>query len=467
MFVSSKYGAAGDRRGRAITLVATAVLAWVFAALFAILSGTGVPARAAAGDPSAAARKDVPKVALADFVILNDAGEFVPRTDATNPDLARLARVVPQGLAARLIQSEDYDVFELGPTRPAFTGHLDDDVHIVPPSVARWLEEGIADEVITGTAGMLQTSVVMSAQRYGWRDGSPALLGAATATAPRISDALPLADALIEDLYPGDAEIITKPIDQMFIVPSTIRIPIGRQRQLQAFAVDALGRPLTKVQFLYQSSDVSQVQVDETGVITAISPGQANVTVRAMGHPSRIVPTATATVQVVPPSFGIRAGLVPAGEGVQLGKNYRFGLRLTPTVDLRPRGGAQRQTPEDLTTAATNPLTYLTNLFSSLLSDGLFTIEMDFEPNETMLFTLDAIQRTRGGFFGTGIGFAAPLRTGGTQGVNLRITLGTQANLFGRTTLPIEVNTDVIFGTGDMMGTQVRVGVATGFDLFQ
>ena len=191
------------------------------------------------------------------------------------------------------------------------------------------------------------------------------------------------------------------------------------------------------------------------------------MTVRAVGHPSRIVPTATATVQVIPPTFGIRGGLVAAGEGVQFGKNFRFGLRMTPTVDLRPARGAQRQTPEDLTSAASNPLSYLTNLFSSLLSDGLFTIEMDFEPNETMLFTLDAIQRTRGGFFGTGIGFATPLRPGGTQGVNLRITLGTQSNLFGRSAWPIEVNTDVIFGTGDMTGTKIRVGVTTGFDLFQ
>src|SRR5690606_4873900 len=105
------------------------------------------------------------------------------------------------------------------------------------------------------------------------------------------------------------------------------------------------------------------------------------------------------------------------GRDVELGRVYRLGLRITPTVDLRPRAAQQGQVTKELETAASNPLSFLTNVFSSLLSDGMFTIELEVEPSEALFFTLDAIQRTSGGFFGTGIGFASPMRTGGPQGV--------------------------------------------------
>lgn len=157
------------------------------------------------------------------------------------------------------------------------------------------------------------------------------------------------------------------------------------------------------------------------------------------------------------------------GRDVELGRVYRLGLRITPTVDLRPRAAQQGQVTKELETAASNPLSFLTNVFSSLLSDGMFTIELEVEPSEALFFTLDAIQRTSGGFFGTGIGFASPMRTGGPQGVTLRLTAGTQVDLFGRTSLPFELNTDVIFPTGESAGggSHVRVAITTGFDLFQ
>jgi len=292
--------------------------------------------------------------------------------------------------------------------------------------VARWLQAGLADEVITGTVGMLQQSLVVTTQRYGLKDGEPALLGAAAATAARLDEAVKLSDALIESLFPAEADIVVRSIEQLFIVPSTLRLPIGRQAELKAFAIDALGRPAR-------------------------------------------TSTATATVNVVPPTFGLRAGTVVSGRDVELGRVYRLGLRITPTVDLRPRAAQQGQVTKELETAASNPLSFLTNVFSSLLSDGMFTIELEVEPSEALFFTLDAIQRTSGGFFGTGIGFASPMRTGGPQGVTLRLTAGTQVDLFGRTSLPFELNADVIFPTGQSAGggSHVRVAITTGFDLFQ
>lgn len=420
------------------------------------------------GNAASEPKGPLPRVAVAEFVILDDQGELAPRLEAANADMTRLVRLVPAGIVARLIQSAEYDAFELGPQYVAFSAMQTEHAAEVPAPVARWLREGIADEVITGTVGMLQTSVVVTAQRYGLRDGQPALVGAAAVSSARVSDVVPLVDSLVEEVFTAEADIIARPIDQLFIVPSTLRLPMGRQGQLQVFAVDALGRPLARVEYIFQSNDTSLVEVDQEGVVTGIAPGQATVTVRAVGRPSRVGPTTSATVTVVPPSFGVRAGVVVSGRDVSFGKVPRLGLRLTPTVDVRPKASPQRQSADELETASSNPFSYLTNLFSSLLSDGLFTIEIDIEPNETMIFALDAIQRTRGGFFGTGIGFASALRTGGPQGVALRLTAGTQLDLFGRTTLPFEVNTDVIFSTSqESSGTQVRVGVATGFDLFQ
>ena len=193
------------------------------------------------GNAASEPKGPLPRRCAAEFVILDDQGEFAPRREAANADLARLVRLVPAGIVARLIESAEYDAFELGPQYVAFsamqTGHAAE----VPAPVARWLREGIADEVITGTVGMLQTSVVVTAQRYGLRDGQPALVGAAAVSSARVSDVVPLVDSLVEEVFTAEADIIARPIDQLFIVPSTLRLPMGRQGQLQVFAVDVLG----------------------------------------------------------------------------------------------------------------------------------------------------------------------------------------------------------------------------------
>ncbi len=411
-------------------------------------------------------------VAVAPFAVLNDRGQLVPRAEAANADLARAARLVPAAIVARLVQAAEFEVLELDERFHPFPAELEElpgGATPVPGPVATWLEEGLAGEIITGSVGTLQTSLVVTAQRYGLRDGKPALLGAAAATATRLDEAVRIADTILENLFPDEADVVPRSIEQLFIVPSTMRLPLGHQGRLQAFALDALGRPLSKVELIYQSSDSSRLEVDQNGVVTGIAPGQVTVTVRAVGRPAR-TSTATASIHVVPPSFGLRVGAVVSGRDVALGRHYRLGLRITPTVDLRPRSTqAQSQVTRELESAAANPLSYLSNVFSSLLSDGLLTMELEIEPNEAMFFTLDAIQRTSGGFFGTDIGFASPLREGGPQGVTLRLTVGTQTSLFGRSALPFEVNADIVFPTGESSGTgsHSRVAIVTGFDLFQ
>ncbi len=194
---------------------------------------------------------------------------------------------MPAAIGARLVQSAEYDVVELGQGLRPFAEPGGDGATAVPREVASWLARGVADEIITGAAGMLQTSVVVTAQRYGLRGGEPALIGAAAIAAPRVTDVMSLVDSLVEDLFSAEAEIIVRPIEQLFIIPSTLRLPMGRQGQLQAFAVDAMGRPVSKVEYLFQSSDTALLEVDENGRVTGIAPGQAVVTVRAVGRPTR------------------------------------------------------------------------------------------------------------------------------------------------------------------------------------
>lgn len=340
-----------------------ASIALAMAFLLLPVAAQGQPTEAPPENPG-----ELQQIAIAPFAVLSDQGALVTRREAAHADLARLTRVIPSAIAARLVQAAEYEVLELDEGYRPFEEEPPIEVAAVPEPVARWLRADLADEIITGSVGMLQSSLVVTAQRYGWRDGQPALLGAAVATSARLDDAIKLADAILEDLFPIEADIVSRSIEQLFIVPSTMRLPIGRQSRLQALAIDALGRPLSKVNFIYQSSDSSYLEVDQDGVVTGIAPGQATVTVRAVGRPAR-TSIATATVNVVPPSFGLRVGTVIGGRDVEFGRSHRVGLRITPTVDLRPRTTPQAQV----------------------------TKELEFEPNETMLFTIDAIQRTGGG----------------------------------------------------------------------
>src|SRR5690606_31214943 len=140
-----------------------------------------------------------------------------------------------------------------------------------------------------------------------------------------------------------------------------------------------------------------------------------------------------------------------------------LGLRLTPSVTLQTT--AQRV---DISQGLENPLNFLTSFFSSLLGGGLVTLDLDVHPNQDLAVILDAMQRSRGGYFGTGIGIVTPLREGGETGLGLRLTLGTQLDWLrgGRFAIPFEVNADLIFRTGAEGATEARIGLVTGIDLF-
>ena len=180
-----------------------------------------------------------------------------------------------------------------------------------------------------------------------------------------------------------------------------------------------------------------------------------------LGRPLASGVTAPAVdVTVAGPSLGLRAGAsissAPPGRA-------RVGLRLTPAHEIRTSPSTQT-----LPQAGNNPVNYLTSFFGALIGNQMLTMDLDLIPDSDISMTLNAVQRTVRGYFGTGIGVAVPMGDQGPSGVLLRLTLGGTPLLSSRSnvTFPIEVNVDFILGAAQS-SPQARIGVSLGIDLFQ
>lgn len=172
------------------------------------------------------------------------------------------------------------------------------------------------------------------------------------------------------------------------------------------------------------------------------------------------------SVTVVPPVLGVRVGtLVTNRAGIE-GRPIRLGVRLTPTVDQR---GTQQKTVTPTQTApdVTNPLSLVSSFFSSLLTNGLITIDLDFDPTKELLVAFSGVQRSASGYIGTGVGYLSPLDDlSAEKGFVFRFTLGSQYRPSDRFTLPIEAVMDAIFPTSSAFKPTFRIGINVGFDLF-
>lgn len=98
----------------------------------------------------------------------------------------------------------------------------------------------------------------------------------------------------------------------------------------------------------------------------------------------------------MPPTFGVRVGslLTPRGE-----KRFpvRIGLRLTPTVDQKgAQSAAPDLAPEAIPSDSSNPLGLISSFFSSMLTNGLMTIDLDFDPSRELLVSFSGVQRSSG-----------------------------------------------------------------------
>lgn len=408
-----------------------------------------------------AAAQEIERAVVLDFLALNEKGEYIESTEIAQADVINLSRVMAQGIAARLVQFGEFEVVDNVTLVNRFGELPYDKTASAYERAEALLKAGMADQVITGSITLLQNTAVVGVQRFVSLDGQTALVGSSMANTSRIADAPTLIDKLLTELFPSDVQVIVPAIEQVFTVPSQLRMNLGSTYQLTAYALDSNGRPVSEPQFLYFTSDESKVEVTADGVIRALQPGTATITVRAIGRSARSGSPATMTVTVIPPALGVRLGtLVTQREGIQ-GRPIRLGLRLTPAFEQR---NIEQKVPAADTS---NPLGFVSSFFSSLLTNGLVTIDVDFDPTRELLFAFSGVQRSASGFIGTGVGYLTPFDDiSKEQGFLFRFTMGTQYRPGNRVAIPIEAVMDAIFPTTNAFKPSFRIGINIGLDLF-
>lgn len=397
------------------------------------------------------------RVAVLTFWAFDQQGNIVPR--ASESDLARLSAVLPQGIAARLVQSGAFEVIDESllaayDAMPAVGEHE-------LARVEELFSNGLADQVIIGTVAQIQQSVVTNVRRYVPGPDGPRLEGAAVVRSNNASEAVNSIENLLSQIFPPETEVVQRPISRIVVIPNVLRIPVGGSAPIQAYAIDDLGRTIPTVDFVFDTDDETRVLVDEHGMVTGISPGRAQISLQPLGRPlASNVTQPRVEVTVVGPSLGLRAGMSMVNNDQS---RPRIGLRLSPNHEIRTSAPTQ-----PLPQAGSNPVNVLTSFFGSLVGNQMLTVDLDIVPSHDLSMTLNAVQRTPRSYFGTGIGVAVPMSDDGPNGIILRLTLGGQLpmNLRSNLTLPVEINADFILG-GTNSAPQARIGMSFGLDLFQ
>lgn len=406
------------------------------------------------------------RIVVLDFLAIDEHGNYIDPLGIKQAELINLSRVMAQSIVARLVQYGKFDVENSISLKDelqnlAFTYQTS-----AWERAASVLENDLADQVIIGSITLLQNTAVVGVQRFTLQEGKTNLTGSAVGSAPRISEAPAQVDNILQQLFPKDIQVVERSIEQVFAVPSQVRLNLGASHEITTYALDSLGRPIAEPQFLFFSSDESKVEVNEDGVVTGLQPGVATVTVRAVSQAKSSSP-ATMNVIVVPPAFGVRIGTLVTRPSTVDGYPLRLGIRLTPTIDQR---GTQEKAPAAATQTvsdSSNPLSVLSSYFGSLLTNGLMTIDLDFDPTKELLVAFSGVQRSASGYIGTGVGYLTPLDDIEAQkGFVFRFTLGTQYRTRGRITVPIEAVMDAIFPTSTSFSPSFRIGINVGLDLF-
>lgn len=403
------------------------------------------------------------RVAVLDFQTLDETGDPIDPVLLHTEKLVTLSRVLSMGVVSRLVQYGRLEVVDARTLKEELTT-LPYTRETTPYEQARiLLTEHSFHQVITGSIVLLESGVVVSLQRYSLKNLKPHLLGSSMAQASSIREAPGLVDSLINQLFPSDVQVIERTIHEVFVVPSQLRLNLGESHQITAYALDSQGRPVVDPLFLFISHDENRVYVDEDGVITALQPGTATITVRGLTGTAGSGPPTTLTVTILPPAIGLRVGAMAIETKDVEGIAPRFGMRFTPTFDSSSKTFPAE---EEFFTDSTNPLAIISSFFSSLLSSGMMTFDLDFDPSKEMLFVLSGMQRSKAGYLGTGFGYVTPLGEEEHQGFTFRFTAGTQIYSTSRVSFPVEAVLDMVFPADTPANPVFRAGVNLGVDLF-
>lgn len=145
------------------------------------------------------------RVLVLDFLALDDQGNYIDPRSVAQGDLLSLSRIMSQGIAARLVQFGEFQVQDSVSLREELDA-LGFASHASAWDRARAiLLADLADQVITGSLTLLQSTAVVGVQRFELQGDQPVLVGSSLASASRIQDAPNLVDGLLNDLFPGCA----------------------------------------------------------------------------------------------------------------------------------------------------------------------------------------------------------------------------------------------------------------------
>ncbi|NUQ13633.1 MAG: Ig-like domain-containing protein, partial [Gemmatimonadaceae bacterium] len=128
--------------------------------------------------------------------------------------------------------------------------------------------------------------------------------------------------------------VLPAPVASITVTPDGGSLTVGTTLTLTATPRDALGQPLADRTLSWQSDNPAVASVSSDGLVTAVSPGTASITVSAPGGgPNGTTPTRTVLVTVLLAPVG-SAVIVPSPATVQVGQVVNF------TVNLFSAAGA-------------------------------------------------------------------------------------------------------------------------------
>ena len=106
--------------------------------------------------------------------------------------------------------------------------------------------------------------------------------------------------------------VVSVSVASVVAAPESGELTIGQHAQLGATANDALGRPLSGIDFEWSSLSPSVASVSGAGLVTGVGLGEAKIVARAAGQSDtatvRVTPVAVAAVGVAPSTLALSAG---------------------------------------------------------------------------------------------------------------------------------------------------------------
>jgi uncharacterized protein YjdB len=149
------------------------------------------------------------------------------------------------------------------------------------------------------------------------RDSTVAAVSTASATSGIVRGIAPGTTQIAANVE-GRSAVATvtvspRPVASVVVQPSALDLRVGGAAQLQVRTLDASGSPLTGRTVTYTSSDDRVAAVSSTGLVTAVAPGAATLTVASEGRAAAVGVTVTLVPVVSVSIAALAQPLYPGG----------------------------------------------------------------------------------------------------------------------------------------------------------